>query len=1247
MRQSRINLLAGIILLLSVLCFWILRSNDGLSTGQNPKEEVPRISGNTVISAEDERPALSQRDQSKPSVKLIEGQFSSEMERIVKGIHAGRTVEIRVGDFEGEYVFRAVDITEEEFQITAGPSQTFPAVYEVFEGRQILKNGKLSMEAKLAVVNDTLSMAFTNQQGAFLIERDDNGEMVAVQLSSNDPESDLGAWVCQEKDGMPGVADASDNMPKPVTRGVEISLGGDDEDVESPPKIGGARVDHPYFRLGPQYDASLKDISVLMISGSTQTGASSNFSSRAASYFTYSAFAADVYERQLGMRFQLQELILIADDSGQPDIEYDDSVTANNPNTGSDDLNAVRDWCNIYRPQSVYQWGHVAAWTLANGDSAGTIGWSWIGGYGSSNFGVSVNERQWEWGVLIHEMGHNVGADHTNGGVMNPSINASNPQEDFFRENATSGGGFTAAKQIYDYMSVPSRSFVTGPADLRNPDEMPFGVDDLVSTPAGTPITFNPLANDSSATPLFGTTNNLRLVEVGQIYPIVGGTATFSGNQITFTPSAGYTGRVWFSYTLSGDVGNGGQGWFHSADVVVTVGGDASDPTLSPGITTVDDVVKTDFSGDVRLNPLLNDEGKGRLWAGGVDAITSVTATPVAQSYSDGAFFLVSATVLTGNGSVTLETADMTRNGTAATGNTGYLVYTPGVNEPNTVEIQYTVEDEDGNQATGMIRLLKTETVSVASSVSKLVESEGRVATLTISRTGSTATSEWVDFLITGAVSLTGADSDIAISGFDFFDGSTGKGRVTILAGQSSVELKVSAMEDAIVEDDELCSIILTGLQTLVVDSTLSAASLEVSDIGGIGTVIFGEDFESFPLGVTLANGWINTATSPGSWTADRNGTASSDTGPNVDHTLGTGSGTYLYREASGNSNQQADLTSPTINLVGASQPILEFYYHMFGSNMGELRVDVFSGGVWNNDVAPALIGQQQESSGEDWRSVSIDISSFKTADFQVRFRGITGSSFRSDMAIDDVRIGEQFAPANETPAIEGQPQSIAVRNGDSAYFSVVVRSYPSPTYQWRKNGSIIPGATRSVYSIASVSASDAANYTCDVTSGVSVTSATATLVIPPDDLDQDGMADSWEVAFFGNTNQLGTGDFDGDGVVNFLEYALGTVPNDRASQSLPTASVVEDTGSDYLTISYRRLQGGIGTTGVNYTAGGVRYTVQYDVDLTGPWSSGGVEQVGPAISNGDGTETVTVRVLTPIDVQDTLFMRVLVIRAP
>jgi len=678
----------------------VAREPEALPASPEPVQQETAIAESETIAA--------------PETEITEtvtGQFSPEMQRLVDGIYAGQPVRVRVGAATHDYVFRPQSsITEAGFQISTGPDAVYPADFAVFEGRRLLPNGRLVETAKLAVVNDTVSMAYTTAEGDFLIERNEMGRLEAIQLSGTHEGAPVGAWACQEIDGIAGVAEVPGNVPGPVIDDVDITVGGAGSATE--PEVGSAHVDHPYFRLGPQYDASLKDISILMVSGSTQTGSSANLSSRAASYFTYTAYAADVYERQLGLRLQLQELILIADDSGQSDVEYNDSVTPNDPGILEDDLNAVTDWAHEHRPQADYGWGHVLAWTLVNADQSWTRGGAWISVYGDANWSVSVNQRRFTWRIFIHELGHSVGANHTDGGVMNGALTYS---EDFFTESVVDGGGFTAAEQVHAYLTLTDNWFIYyrakyigGPATLRNPVEMPFGADDAVATAVDTPVTFKPLTNDETSRP-FGANNQLRLIEVGQVFPKAAGTATFAGDEITFTPSSGYSGNVWFTYTLSGDVGNDGFGWLHAADVVVTVGDTIADPTQEPVISTMDDVITTTFSQDIRLNPLLNDEGKGRLWAGGVDVLSDFTTPGTAESFSGDAFYLVSAEVLVGNGTLSLETMAMGRDGSAGTGNTGYVVYTPGAAETDPVEIVYTVEDAEGNRATGRIYLQRDD----------------------------------------------------------------------------------------------------------------------------------------------------------------------------------------------------------------------------------------------------------------------------------------------------------------------------------------------------------------------------------------------------------------------------------------------------------------------------------------------------------------------------------------------------------
>jgi hypothetical protein len=48
-------------------------------------------------------------------------------------------------------------------------------------------------------------------------------------------------------------------------------------------------------------------------------------------------------------------------------------------------------------------------------------------------------------------------------------------------------------------------------------------------------------------------------------------------------------------------------------------------------------------------------------------------------------------------------------------------------------------------------------------------------------------------------------------------------------------------------------------------------------------------------------------------------------------------------------------------------------------------------------------------------------------------------------------------------------------------------------------------------------------------------------------DSDADGLPDNWEIQYFGNLNQTGTGDPDGDGLNNTQEYQQGRNPTKSA----------------------------------------------------------------------------------------------------
>lgn len=168
------------------------------------------------------------------------------------------------------------------------------------------------------------------------------------------------------------------------------------------------------------------------------------------------------------------------------------------------------------------------------------------------------------------------------------------------------------------------------------------------------------------------------------------------------------------------------------------------------------------------------------------------------------------------------------------------------------------------------------------------------------------------------------------------------------------------------------------------------------------------EDMESFTTGVpgTMANGWSGDPTSGFSWQVDKGGTPTyTTTGPLVDHTLGNSNGIYLFTESSsGSASDTAYVYSPCIDINALSNPTLSFYYHMYGSTMGELHVDIWYGNDWVLDIVPAFIGQQQTTQTDPYLNIIADLSPYKSIT-QIRFRAVKGSSTSGDMAIDDIKI--------------------------------------------------------------------------------------------------------------------------------------------------------------------------------------------------------------------------------------------------
>lgn len=159
-------------------------------------------------------------------------------------------------------------------------------------------------------------------------------------------------------------------------------------------------------------------------------------------------------------------------------------------------------------------------------------------------------------------------------------------------------------------------------------------------------------------------------------------------------------------------------------------------------------------------------------------------------------------------------------------------------------------------------------------------------------------------------------------------------------------------------------------------------------------------------ISCNLTDGWYNTTNTPSlvgdsiDWRTDHSGTATGFTGPSSDHT--TGSGKYIYLETSTPCpRKEALVNSPCIDLTSSSFGTLKFWYHMYGSTIGSLNVDVLSNGEWINDISAPIVGNQ----GNLWIQKTVDLTPYTGQKIIIRFRGKTGNGYTGDIAIDDISV--------------------------------------------------------------------------------------------------------------------------------------------------------------------------------------------------------------------------------------------------
>ncbi|WP_165788832.1 InlB B-repeat-containing protein [Rubritalea profundi] len=174
-------------------------------------------------------------------------------------------------------------------------------------------------------------------------------------------------------------------------------------------------------------------------------------------------------------------------------------------------------------------------------------------------------------------------------------------------------------------------------------------------------------------------------------------------------------------------------------------------------------------------------------------------------------------------------------------------------------------------------------------------------------------------------------------------------------------------------------------------------------------------------------NNWTQELSDTLNWTKysgqTPSGSGTGGTGP----TTAKNGNYYLYTEASSNSNKTAE-SCYWFDLRATVSPEFSFYYHMYGTAMGTLKVE---GSI--DDSNWTTLFNEPGDKGNAWNSAQVDLSAYAGKYLKLRITGMTGYSWTSDMAIDQLSLDETSTTTytlsyNSNASISGNVPSSQVK---------------------------------------------------------------------------------------------------------------------------------------------------------------------------------------------------------------------------
>ncbi len=211
-----------------------------------------------------------------------------------------------------------------------------------------------------------------------------------------------------------------------------------------------------------------------------------------------------------------------------------------------------------------------------------------------------------------------------------------------------------------------------------------------------------------------------------------------------------------------------------------------------------------------------------------------------------------------------------------------------------------------------------------------------------------------------------------------------GEGHIieNITEGTSQVFIRFHIKQNGASDQAAIDNIKIAGVSTA---NNLNCAYI-------VQTYPYNQSFEN-----TLGN-WNQAQEDDFDWTLKSGSTPSSGTGPSQ----ASEGNYYIYMESSSPnySSKTAILESPCFEL---NMPLtVQFQYHMYGAdNMGSLAFEISEddGATWTS------LWNKSGNQGDLWKTATVDLNSYEGQTIKFRFKGITGSTWQGDMAIDNFKV--------------------------------------------------------------------------------------------------------------------------------------------------------------------------------------------------------------------------------------------------